>query len=658
MTALNTLPNELLSLVTNHLEHPRDVLNLSLTSRRLNDFAKLDGWKAFLRGRFGISDRDSDARNTVHGLTTLYRNWNRKGFLARYQEPGLNTTSLNTWERKRWRGPQGQTMGYRPSIDSYEEMLGHWADRKEVLAWSAGTHLVMRVKETGFKARNVWEDKREDDEFDNYKHLNSWYTYQIPESQEGRDDITALKILRPHQKHQTSECVAFGTASGDLTMLEVDLEAKTTKSQYYSTQLREVGALSMSPGSDPFIVATLGDTSLALYSSSLDLPSEQEQQPLSEVIPSVSGARGGRLWSCNFISSDRVAVGSGPTYEPIQIFEITPSGFTPEPLRKFSLDAKMWGGVRHTPVSNTSVYPVVPVSSNSQAGSGAGNIFLSGGYDGIIRLHDMRSPHAFETMFWDVTNDSSIYSLATQGLEHVVAGTSMHSMLKVFDLRFSNSHAYHSISLSTVQSVKRTMRTGDYAGNKIVSEAVNHRGLSPISGGWNVFLHPRNQVRHRTPQFRMPRSEDSPVYSLSIPSQTSSSVYTGVEGAVLGLEFLSVVDKHPDPLFASGIERFPDSNSIDIKQSYNPSNDVLNLGMYEQGNEQALGMRLMVQDGVGMGVVKNMERRDYARFKGLDERWKDPSDDKERWSRGQEPQGRRGGGGRGRRGGRGRGRGW
>jgi hypothetical protein len=151
MATLSTLPNEIISIITSHFDTPRDLLHLSLTSRRLAQFAKLDGWKALLKGRFHINGLDADAQNSVHGLTTLYRNWERKGFIARYLEPSIETTSLNTWEPAPWRGPRGQTMGYRPSIDSYEETLGSWGGRREVLAWSAGTQIVMREKETGLR---------------------------------------------------------------------------------------------------------------------------------------------------------------------------------------------------------------------------------------------------------------------------------------------------------------------------------------------------------------------------------------------------------------------------------------------------------------------------------------------------------------------------
>ncbi|KAF2690164.1 hypothetical protein K458DRAFT_412980 [Lentithecium fluviatile CBS 122367] len=671
MAALNTLPNELLSLVASNLERPKDLVSLALSNRRLHEFTKLDGWKAFLKGRFRLTGLDSDARNAVHGLATLHSNWNRKGFVARYLEPSSENISINTWARRRWEGATVQTMGYRPSIDSYEEVEGAWTDRREVLAWSAGTQIALRITETGSKAARAWQEYQESEEprerkgyvLDQFMHQNWWYTYTIPESIEGRDDITALELLRPHQKADSFEHIAYGTASGDLSLLSASPTLRSSKMAAYDTGERAVSSISISSANDPLMAATLGDSSLSLYTVVKHNQSELPCGSLSEVTP-MAGLPTGRIWSCKFVADDKVAVGLGISHAPVHVYEITPSGFLSEPLRKFSLGMEIWDAT--TDISrmmrrSTSVYPVLPLPSDSHGGSDTSGLFLSGCYDGIVRLHDMRSPRNFESLFWDVTNDSSIYSLACHGLERFVVGSSMHSMLKVFDLRFPGSNAYHSIPVVARSRPKRQ----DCTYNAVVTDVPT--ASTRISGGWNLFLNPRNpnpQIGNRQQHNRRPREyrEDSPVYSLSIPSSTSPNIYAGLEGAVQNLTFLSVTDQYPDPLLSQAITRFPDTNNIDIKTSYNPSDDVLNLGMYEQGNEDALGMQLLVQDGVRSGLVKNKERKDFARHRGLDDRWKDPTEDGERWVRGQEPQGnvRRGGwrgGGRGRGRARGRGRG-
>ncbi|KAH6633450.1 hypothetical protein C7974DRAFT_357836 [Boeremia exigua] len=638
MATLSTLPNEIILIITSHFDRPRDLLNLALTSRRLSEFAKLDGWKALLKGRFHISGLDADARNAVHGLTTIYRNWARKGFVARYIEPSTETTSLNTWESVPWRGPRGQTMGYQPSIDSYEETLGSWAQRREVLVWSAGAQIVMRAKEAGSGLKDDTQNNTRI--LDSFGHLSSWYTYKIPEGNEGRDDITSLRLLRPHQKEQGFESMVFGTASGHLARLDVDAQQRQTIEQYFDTADRAVGALTVSSSSTPLLAATLGDTCLSLFPLDCDV-SENSIEAVSE------GARTGRIWSCQFLSDDKVAIGIGPSSEPIQVYRITADGFLSDPYRYFTLGTSR--------SSQTSVYPILPISGRTQGGSDAGDVFLSGGYDGIVRLHDLRSPRDVESLYWDPTNDSSVYSLASQGLERIVVGVSMHSMLKVFDLRLAGSHAYQQI---TLPRAPRPQRPNDYTANTIVADS--HPAAAALTGGWNLYLNPRTPPPRAAYREDYTRArDDSPVYSLSIPSPTSPNLYAGLEAALTNLTFHGIADAHPDALLAGAAPTA--TAALDVGAKYNPRADVLRLGMYEQGGEEGLGMQLLVQDEVSSeGVARGLARGE-EKYAGLDERWRDLRDDKERWTRGvvqgPRPGGRGGRGGRGQRGGRGRGAG-
>lgn len=646
MATLSKLPNEIISIITSHFDRPLDLLHLALTCKRLSEFAKLDGWKALLKGRFHISGLDVDAQNSVHGMTTLYRNWTRKGFIARYLEPSVETTSLNTWVSAPWRGPRGQTMGYQPSIDSYEETLGSWSKRRETLVWSAGTQIVMRSKEAGLNRAD--EDvKGSTTTVDAFGHSSSWYTYKIPESNEGRDDITSLRLLRPHQKEQGFESMVFGTASGQLARLDVDPQQHQTIEQGFDTVDRAVGTLTVSHSSSPLLAATLGDTSLSLFPLDCDV-SDKPIEAISDVSPTISGARTGRIWSCQFLTDDKVAIGVGPSSEPIQIYKITTTGFLSNPYRSFTLGTSR--------SSQTSVYPIISISGRTQGGSDGGDIFLSGGYDGIVRLHDLRSPRDVEGLYWDPTNDSSVYSLATQGLERVVVGVSMHSMLKVFDLRLAGSHAYHSIALPSAP--RKQPRNQDFAANAIVNDTKD--GVAALSGGWNIYLNPRVSPPHAR--------HDSPVYNLSIPSATSPHIYAGLEGALQSLTFHGVADSHPDTHLSQSLT-CSDGGNVDLTASFTFHGDALNLGMYEQGNEEGLGMRLFVQDDLNAETAERSLAR-KVKDTGLDERWKDPREDGDRWVRGipqgprhsehvpRGPRGGRGQRGRGQRGrGRGRGRG-
>ncbi|KAJ5062571.1 hypothetical protein J3E74DRAFT_416486 [Bipolaris maydis] len=583
MAALNTLPNEILSLITRHLDRPKDVLNLSLVCRRLGDFAKLDGWKALLKGRFGFGGLDSDARVAVHGLTTLYRNWNRKGFIAAYLEPRRNTMSLNTWRSERWRLPQGQTMGYQPSIDSYEEMYDGWAERREVLAWSAGTQIILRTKETGANVEKIRQREQDLEEapdqtwaYDSFKHLNTWFTYKIPDSSEGRDDITRLKLLRPHQRYLACEDMVFGTASGELSLLSANPGIEETLVQQYETGRRGVNGLSVSSSSAPMVATALADSSLALYAVDRDHTSHEKIKPASEVKTTSAGTEFGGPWSCEFLSNDKIAVARKAHIEPIEVYHVGPDGLMPVPLRSFSIVAD--NAATSRPIS---VYSILPTPSTPHGGSDGGNTFLSGSYDGLIRLHDLRSPRGFEQIYRDPTDTSPIYSLAAQGTQRIVAGVAVHSLIKVFDLRLSGSRAYTTIPLCTPKKPSKA-RVSPIA-NDTKASSVN-----TISEGWNLYLHPREPPRPTA--YRLDFSslrEESPVYTLSIPSPTSPSLYAGTEAAVHSLTFHGIADPHPDPLLAQSLVRFRDSDIIDPRASYNATG----WGYGEGGEEEGGGAR-------------------------------------------------------------------
>ncbi|KAF2197045.1 hypothetical protein GQ43DRAFT_475790 [Delitschia confertaspora ATCC 74209] len=582
---LNTLPNELLSEICGFLDTSQSLRSLSLTCRKLHDYTKLDGWKAFLRGRFvstiplpldqeyGL--RPSDARNIVHGLTTLYRNWDRKAFLARYIDPSENNVNLRTWQKERWWRPRGQTMGYQPVIDSYDEWMGgEWASRREVLTWGAGNHIVMRVKGTTPTTRTVWKDldeKERGDYVDNFNHLSSWYTWEIPDSVAGADDITALKILRPDHRGvdgDEQENIVFGTASGHLSTLHVDMAKRELRRQAFDTKNRFVGTISVSPAKKPFIAASLDGSALALY----PVTNSETQENVLEASSEVDIGTDGQICSSSFIRKERVAIGLRRSVEPIQVYEITPTGLTSHPIRKFHVNSLDWAGRGLETVQMASgqalpgsVYAIIPLPNDATGSSSNGQVFLSGGYDGVVRLHDMRSSNDFEITFADPTNDSAIFALQAQGQERLIAGTAQHCMLRVYDIRLSGSCAYHSSFLK-----RPSPRSNSYSAPPTVAAKPS---IHQLRTGWNTYLTPTSLGRSQ--------AYTSPVYSLSLPSPTSPFLYAGVEQRVVELTFTSILDKHSDPIFAPTLTYSAGTEETDVKQTWDRLGDVENLGMYE-----------------------------------------------------------------------------
>jgi WD40 repeat protein len=609
---LQTLPFELLTQIVSELPSAQDISHLSQTNKALNRFFKDEGWKVFVQTRFPSIPVRQNYQKAAHSLTTTSRNWDRKAFLAHYVEPSNFIVKLPGRELEtQWRKPRGQTMGYQPVIDSYEEPTGKlWDDRKQVLAWSAGSELVIRVKELGGKSL-VPERRGTYSYFDHHGHRTRWFTYRPPKAVEGRDDITSLKVLsKPYRDENPSnsatEHAILGTASGKLFLshLELDRSSNNTLGSVFETKGRAVRSADVLPGTQQVLAASLAETSVVLYRVPQYLYSAPEVcenvKPFCERSVLLDGGKSNRIWSTRFLSDGLLALGLGPSSKPVHVYQVTNDGLSKHPIRKLGIDATAWAFDNRvdTPEhmvakeKQSSIYPIVPLPATASAGHSQGEVFLSGGYDGIIRLHDMRSPSPYSSTYFDPTDDASIYSLQTLGRERLVAGSSRHSSLKFWDLRVSGGRRYHYTDLSSTNAA---------------SQSATSRNE------WNLFLNPRNQPQQqqRNSRWRDTRSTESPVYSLSSPSPTSPTLFAGVENNVVELSFISMLDKHPDPIYAHGLVRDQRGN-INITRSWNPKGDVLNFAMYDHSRTGEL--RLKTQAGVGLY---------RGALAGFDERWRD-----------------------------------
>jgi hypothetical protein len=134
---LHNLPFELLTQIVSELPNTQDVARLSRCNRALRRFVEREGWKVFVQTRFPSILIRNFWKEAAQSLTSTSRNWDRKAFLARYVEPSNFIVQLPGRELEtQWRKPRGQTMGYQPIIDSYEERTGKaWGSRKQVLAY-------------------------------------------------------------------------------------------------------------------------------------------------------------------------------------------------------------------------------------------------------------------------------------------------------------------------------------------------------------------------------------------------------------------------------------------------------------------------------------------------------------------------------------------
>jgi len=499
-------------------------------------------------------------------------------------------------------------MGYQPIIDSYEEWVGgNWSSRKEVVAWGGGAKIILRLRRTGDEAETAWQAHREPDRrsvLDEHHHMYDWITYQEHGLVDGRDDITATNILRSKNgSDDTSEHILVGRASGKLDRVTIAVEtARSRVITSYDTGKRPVRSATVSSASEPLLAACLAENAVALYSTTSQGPNIK---PLAEV-SAIPPGRPGRTWSSRFLRQDRLAVGRGPSGQPLLVYGINETGFSKYPIRKYNVrqnDTVSGGGlIDDTSASspNTSIYPIAPIAPSSAAGGAEGDIFLSGGYDGNIRLHDLRSPADSIAVFMDLTESSAIYSLLPFGRERFVAGACRHALVKVFDLRMSGGKLYHSSNLESCSP--ETAKATKAADSQSVRPCCDyHHQAKAVRNNYSMFLAaggPRN------------RRSQSAVYSLSAPSPFSPTFYAGIEDAVVQFDVVSALDRHPDPLFTHGLKT--GTRKDNASRKWDPQDDALTLRLYDQVNT-TLNSRCQQRLNFPKGRTGE---------KGWDERWR------------------------------------
>jgi len=603
--SLDQLPPEILVQFLAHCETARTLLNLSLTCKKFNHIIQTDGFRVFVLNRFPSFQCPPYWKDAAHALTTWSRNWDRKAFIAHciepYRVPALKSSRTPRFQRI-------QTMGYQPIIDSYEEWVGgNWSSRKEVVAWGGGAKIILRLRRTGDEAETAWQAHREPDRrsvLDEHHHMYDWITYQEHGLVDGRDDITATNILRSKNgSDDTSEHILVGRASGKLDRVTIAVEtARSRVITSYDTGKRPVRSATVSSASEPLLAACLAENAVALYSTTSQGPNIK---PLAEV-SAIPPGRPGRTWSSRFLRQDRLAVGRGPSGQPLLVYGINETGFSKHPIRKYNVrqnDTVSGGGlIDDTSASspNTSIYPIAPIAPSSAAGGAEGDIFLSGGYDGNIRLHDLRSPADSIAVFMDLTESSAIYSLLPFGRERFVAGACRHALVKVFDLRMSGGKLYHSSNLESCSP--ETAKATKAADSQSVRPCCDyHHQAKAVRNNYSMFLAaggPRN------------RRSQSAVYSLSAPSPFSPTFYAGIEDAVVQFDVVSALDRHPDPLFTHGLKT--GTRKDNASRKWDPQDDALTLRLYDQVNT-TLNSRCQQRLNFPKGRTGE---------KGWDERWR------------------------------------
>ena len=386
------LPPELLAQIVMYVDTARAIFHLALTCRKAHAFVESDGFRIFVQTRFPyikppIKASSSFWKEAALGLTSLARNWDRKAFIAWSLDRPKEVSRDRRNQRTRGRPPQsGQTLGFTPVIDSYDAWYGgDWTSRKEVVAWGAGAALCIRSKTMGKNKGHEWQtsDSRHLKGVNTHKQRYAYAIYNKKGANEGPDDITSVNLLQQRCLNDPEHMI-IGRASGDLALISLSTETCQSKVlTSYETQGRSVRTTTTKSESNALLAASLASSTIALYP--ID-PTSSQVHPVSQVSTNLSDKS--RTWSSRFLGHDRLVVGLGPSQQPLHVYRIGQGEILQEcmpmldrsdDIADTQLDLPGENGVR----GPTSIYSLAPIDVSSPAGRAEGDVFLSGGYDGL-----------------------------------------------------------------------------------------------------------------------------------------------------------------------------------------------------------------------------------------------------------------------------------
>lgn len=581
---LENLPTEVIDHIVGHLPTASSVVNLSGASRKLHSIISAHDYnvfRTFVQRAFPTINTPPLWRDAARTLTTRSRAWDRRAFIVRECCPPPEP------EDHQWNGLHSHSMGYQPSIDSYETWQGgSWSSRKQVLAWGAGGRLRIRTIQD---------------------NMPTWSSYRIPDDHTQPLDILDVQILRPHQRQTLEgESIVFRRANGEIIHVETSEPGVFTERSRHRVLGSECFGMDVSPGADP-LMALCRDRYVSLHPVHEPGEITHPAQPTELKDPPQNPLR---MLYAKFLSESTLAVSHQyspwrPNNGDIGIYDIAPTGLSSEPLTKLMKPPE----TALPPVSGNSARVIEPLDDGVGPSQGhSGRLFLSGWTDGIARLYDTRVPQAPVADYVDSVDDGFILSLLAIGHERFLAGSSQNGCLRTYDFRMPGARPY------SYQDVRR-------------QNSKQNAAKSNPQRDFNIFLTPMMNYREqmwkplpRRPQKSARRYRGS-VYSLSSPSPSSPTVYAGIENHVLQLDFVPTDDvrshRLPPGLVDADYELCADE-AADVQKT------ILDFSCYErprQGRESTDPILLRKQRDFSKALLYEMPSYDdKSKELGWDER--------------------------------------
>lgn len=384
---LSQLPSEIIYHIATYLPTASSLANLSQTCKRLNNIVTAEDsriYRALVQSQFPSVETPSYWKDAARALTSRSRALDKAAVITRVVVP-YETQRLRRGSRTA--RTDRPTIGYQPVIDSYERWTGQtWAEREEVLAWGAGSELLIQRKHFG---RQPLEQDDEPPRTQSQRRTSETKNGDIPKPGKtvtfasfndlqrfnSYDDICAVHLLRPEQRNGDDdgrEDVIIGRRNGDLTRMLISHDGNLYDyKQSYLAGGRSLERSDISGGPHPVLAATVDRKFIKFFHLEGE-ETEFEAQPFASLETAPVGSR--------LLCDDRLAAGVGTPNE-ISIFQIGQDQIVK--TRDIGIDEHIPEydavGRKSQPSS------MVPLPVTSRTGGNPGDIFLAGWSDSKTR---------------------------------------------------------------------------------------------------------------------------------------------------------------------------------------------------------------------------------------------------------------------------------
>ncbi|KAK1759700.1 EID1-like F-box protein 1 [Echria macrotheca] len=571
---LSDLPGDVLVIVIKHLDAARDLRALALMNRRLSRLISNEGWRIFVRNRFNSlsipvpsTSGGLSWRQLADSLTWQSRCWDRRALQFQSLRPDAPSQRSNS----------RRSGSFQPIVQAHFDL----DTQEEMVLWGAGEEIVARYRQRA----------RPDDP--------GWVKWARSGGAEmgyvaGRDDVTAMSILKDGTAYNGDRAFLTGRDNGELTLLSAELDRFGQTLVRFDTgssgdpelgtalnpwpERNGIGSVDIVPVNSESLIAAATKSAVLVYK----VPSDDatDVSPLARYgltdLPAARDINFDQATLCHATwmgQGDTLALALKGSSQPLQYISITPSGWS---LHAASKNARLESsyGIEYGNICPHSLQPVKPESSSK----GGTSLLLSAWRDGTCRLQDLRTPSAFDMVYQDDVDPTAMMEvLMTYGTERFVGGGMDGGSIRIFDFRWNKGY-YHTLGLPCADKVPHPT-----PGQPLLKDPANFSSDRAFTGSrcdhvlgkacrWHGLS--RHAYNRPNARFLLARAiqktqilhDEIAIWSLSRASDVSPNFYIGTSGGIVEANLEPFGNERVgDPNF--GFDGWRDSTAVGVGYS-------------------------------------------------------------------------------------------